>query len=271
MRTWILGASDPEMEEIEKLLKSAGERVLYAALDGRRVDAGTAYKANVVVDGQGIPVAFPNGEVFLVECFDRPVDAAATIRRIDHHRVGDPGYGQPPENYWPASSLGQVAGALGLGMDLTGQTHYKYVAAADHCLAAAYRGRCPGVSPDDLMAWRVASRARFQGRLVEDVLRDVEAAREALRSAPKVALVGGSSPVADLRGREIPELPEAAAREGIAFLGTPRPGKDGRRKIVLQAASPEQVRAFLESWAPAQGLRELYGDPARGLAGGYGA
>lgn len=28
-----------------------------------------------------------------------------------------------------------------------------YAAAADHCLAAAYRGECPGVDPDALMRW----------------------------------------------------------------------------------------------------------------------
>jgi len=35
-------------------------------------------------------------------------------------------------------------------------------AAADHCLAAAYRGECPGVDPRALMQWRATSRAEFQ-------------------------------------------------------------------------------------------------------------
>src|SRR5690606_12426626 len=38
-------------------------------------------------------------------------------------------------------------------------------AAADHCLGAAYRGECPGVDTDELLAYRVASRARFQHRV----------------------------------------------------------------------------------------------------------
>src|SRR5690606_4181877 len=30
-----------------------------------------------------------------------------------------------------------------------------FAAAADHCLAAAYRGECPGIDPNALMRWRV--------------------------------------------------------------------------------------------------------------------
>lgn len=62
-------------------------------------------------------------------------------------------------------------------------------------------------------------------------------------------------------------------------------GPDGRVKIVCQSGSPEQIRAFMEPWAPAQGLQvtmparrlrilrpaavDRYGDPAHGFAGGH--
>lgn len=167
------------------------------------------------------------------------------------------------------------------------------IAAADHCLESAYRGRCPGVDPDALMRWRAESRAAFQKRTVADVLRDVEAARAILRAAavaPKrlvvdllhpadregyVAAASGSGDeyydgyavVADLRGRHVPELPEAAAREGIAFLAAVK-DRDGREKVVLQAASPQLVALFLAGGVVA-GLVDMYGDPMRGLAGGY--
>jgi hypothetical protein len=135
-------------------------------------------------------------------------------------------------------------------------------------------------------------RAAFQRRPVAEVLHDVEAAREALRAAPWLTLAPGtgtcrdcaddwpgtsqrcgcdvgSAHVRDLRGREIPELPEAAARDGVAFLATPRPGPDGRRKVVLQCAGPDHLAAW-PAWAAAQGLVDLYGgDAARGFAGGY--
>src|SRR5690606_9625168 len=43
---------------------------------------------------------------------------------------------------------------------------------------------------DALMRWRAESRAKFQGRPVDDVLADVDLAREALSKAPKLALMG---------------------------------------------------------------------------------
>ena len=67
-------------------------------------------------------------------------------------------------------------------------TDYCLVAAADHCLAAAYAGQCPGVDPDELMRWRAETRAAFQGRPVADVIRDVEETAAALRAAPVVEL-----------------------------------------------------------------------------------
>src|SRR5690606_18284778 len=73
-----------------------------------------------------------------------------------------------------------------------------YAAAADHCLAAAYRGECPGVDPDALMIWRIETRAAFQRRPAEDVLADVRRARVALREAPRIDLGAGVS-VCDMR------------------------------------------------------------------------
>lgn len=140
------------------------------------------------------------------------------------------------------------------------------MAAADHCLAAAYQGRCPGVDPDRLMAWRVATCARHQGITQKTLLRQIRAAQEVLRDAPHILLAG--KPVADLRGQAIPELREAIAREGIPVLATSKVCQGMFTKVILQVASPEQVREFLEEWGPQQGLQDLYGDPSRGFAGG---
>ena len=164
-------------------------------------------------------------------------------------------------------------------------------AAADHCLGAAYRGECPGVDPDALMLWRAESRSRFQGRPVEEVLADVAATSQALLDAPRVALMSlGDMPhtedhdwsssvcdgcsqdpvlVADMR-REPPwpELPEAGTRLGVGYISGPLVGPDGRQKFTC-SGSAEQVEAFLECWGPRHGLVDMYGDPARGFAGGY--
>jgi len=199
-RMWILGASDPEMAAIEELLTEAGEAFQYATCDGCRVTTGNAYRADWVQNG-----------THYVEC-DGPSNAASHY--FDHHRPGDYGYGQPPRNFFGASSIGQVwyylLGAWRLpGCDmptrLPGQASFDLPAgiiihlpremnlaeddcedglmtppsrrgsplpanrrafisrdllnsaAADHCLAAAYRGECPGVDPDELVKWRVAN------------------------------------------------------------------------------------------------------------------
>lgn len=186
-------------------------------------------------------------------------------------------------------------------------------AAADHCLGAAYRGECPAVDPDALMAWRAESRAKFQGRDVSDVLADVERARESLRRAPTVALdrvsprrrreegcpaeASRAFCVRDMRGVctahrlddcgcgtqqcvtacgayahgpcSVPELPDAASRDGEAYVTTVT-AAGSRPKIVLGGCTtPEMVRAFLDHWAPSQGLVDAYGDPQRGFAGAY--
>lgn len=138
---------------------------------------------------------------------------------IDHHRPGDPGFGRAPSEFLAASSIGQVIAELAHhdllplswerdrepGEPSTPGTFFPWcghgrasetwvsmahlaalvphdlvlTAAADHCLAAAYRGECPGVDPEALMRWRAESRARFQVRAVEDVLLDIDRARDA--------------------------------------------------------------------------------------------
>ncbi len=371
-RVWVLGAPDPEMEMIERMLRDADESVIYATTaDGRR--AAEAYRCP-------IPDVPPGATVYAVECIDVLPEGWV---RIDHHRPGDPGYGRPPAEFLAASSIGQVIAELARLGRLRARwsrdegslqrprlspgelyccsvrspgsngspDHDAYLAgpwrrvwmvgagywsngirggdtalhvprdlvltaAADHCLGAAYRSECPGVDPDALMRWRVESRAAFQGRSADEILADVERAREALRAAPRVQLadgidardmrdaytvrttlvapytdganvdaagVGDSTTITfgpraegtwDEGGHHtvvqhgVAELPEAAAREGVCFVAR-LPGPDGRTKIVCQAGSPEQIRAFMTAWAPAQGLVDIYGDPARGFAGGY--
>lgn len=346
-RVWVLGASDPEMEAIAHLLRECGETVAYAVDErGQRVRGGTAYKAHAELPPSATTV-------YLVEC-DVPVPPHAMCARFDHHRPGDAGFGQPPGDFFAASSLGQVVrklaklphvlatyarqrgwafvniapssarpGRLFYRHGSSGQTHvyaigidddgggnaievpadWLMVAAADHCLAAAYRGECPGVGPDELMRWRAETRARFLGKSTDQILAEVEQARAALREAPEIELdrawcdyhraIGvyaadcprGSlcmswndgEPVdapcraivaRDMRGRHVPELPEASARDGLCFIADGLPDGDGRTKIVCQSGSPEQIRAF-EVWAQREGLVDFYGDPARGFAGAY--
>jgi len=119
------------------------------------------------------------------------------------------------------------------------------------------------------MRWRIKTRAAFQGRSTEELLADVYEAQDLLEDAPNERLAHGIY-VADLCGYgHIPELPEAAMLEGVAYI-TLVIDRDGRQKIVLGGyTTPEIVQAFMLEWAPKQGLVGIYGDPARGFAGGY--
>jgi hypothetical protein len=305
---YVLGAPDPEMEAIERrLLKAAGCRYAYATGADGRVHPGSAYAAVGAALPSGEPVALAGVEpVVVIECAVAGVEPVVVI---DHHRPGDPGYGRPPDEFLPASSIGQAvsyiigtnplaAEKLGwpdLALEEDGTIgHLRYIqhgwyvctsraiepdgtpttsrwaqipeeivltAAADHCLAAAYRGECPGVDPDELMRWRAASRAAFQRRTEAEVLADVERAIDTLRAAPRVTIAGVA--VADLGdATTVPEAPEAACRAGVPFLATVTE-RDGRRKQVLQAAPAEVVSAWMAEHPGS------YGDPARGFAGRY--
>jgi len=161
--TWILGAPDPEMAAVETLLVECGQRVVYAARDGRRVRGGDAYRADGVIAPDGQAAACLDDEVMLVECGGPVLDGLAA-GRCDHHRPGDPGYGRPPEEYLPAASLGQVSARLGVDLD----HEQRLVAAADHCLGAAYAGQCPGVDPDELGRYRARQRADWLRSLPPD-------------------------------------------------------------------------------------------------------
>lgn len=366
-RLWILGASDPEMAAIEALLVECGEAVEHATVDGVRVHGGNMYRA----DSPRHELLWLNGygAIYAVECSWEHVDGeTGDVQHLDHHRPGDPGYGRPPAEFLPASSVGQVIAelarlgvlpvALGARVDgvvladgtrgqlapgqLARRTYLQsgcslhpdgcetgpawvvgtaaghwlvpdelvLAAAADHCLGAAYRGECPGVDPDELMAWRAESRAAHQGRTVGEVLADVASAQEALREAPLLTLqgqdhcgptglcgcgpdsYGSDSPIAstyygtgdcycdcdgcsrpsvtvcDMRRPDpIAELPEAATRLGIGYMSGPLDQPDGRRKFTV-SGSAEQVTAWMR-WAPEHGLTDIYGDAARGFAGGY--
>lgn len=155
---------------------------------------------------------------------------------------------------------------------------------------AAYRGECHGVNPDELLAYRVASRARYQHRgdsergaakgdvaHYESLIRErIEAARAALATARKEALgcVCEGCDAVDARDMRrdspIDELLEAATRDGVAYIAGPFLQPDARRKFTC-SGSRAHIEAFMAHWAPANGLVDIYGDPARGFAGGYEA
>jgi hypothetical protein len=155
---FVLGAQDPEMREIARVLRGEKRRFVHAARDRVPVLPRTAYDANGVVSlsrsGRilGEALLSPLEPAAFVEC---SVVGREPIVRVDHHHPGDPGYEMPPERYLEGSSIGQTLRLLEKEPTET----QRLLAAADHCLTAAYRGECPGVDPDELLFMRARKRA----------------------------------------------------------------------------------------------------------------
>lgn len=286
---FILGASDPEMQCVEDILCAQGVPYTHALYNGKRVSPREAYKAELPEGVQGRPVV-------LVECGIPSLDEGLVVARCDHHNPGDYGAGMPPERYWEASSLGQVFRFLESIGRAPEKVHWawKYIAAADHCPAAAYAGKCPGIDVPTLRHMRTEQRARYlmalppkapERKAVDDYRQthglgdDLQGWMLALRrlvmdavtelyAAPGVEL--GGIWVADLRDLgTVPELPTATMECGLAALY-----KVGRKVGIIGAgegtdSGTAPIEAFLGGWAEEQGLVEVYGDPVRGYAGGY--
>jgi len=258
--TFILGASDREMQFIKEAIQLAGYTYAQATLDNKPVKSNQAYIANGIhgrIDGYSV----------FVEC---NVRTANPISIIDHHREGDPGYGKTPDQYWQASSIGQtiryLVNSCGVDLDKTFEhrlSDYRFAAAADHCLTAAYQGKCPGIDPDDLAIWRASNKAVHQGVDLRQLLRTIDNAKSEIKKADKIHIDGVDVAIFN---KTVPELPEASAQMGHAFQAELKIGSLSRRNIM--SAPPNVIEAWMIQ-AKNDGLTDIYGDPQRGYAGAY--
>lgn len=258
---FVLGAQDPEMREIERMIGRAGMRYLHAAREGVRCSASNAYEADSAVlvgrdNHAGPALLLPHAPIVTVECGLPKHPASA---RVDHHHPGDPGYAKGPGEYLEGSSLGQVLAMLEMEPDET----QRLLAAADHCLTAAYQGECPDIDPNELLFQRAAWRAKMSGRTLSDVIDGIlDAAARVKRHYDSEF---GESVFLD--PTEVPlDLPE-----GAAYAGRPvryralLPGGD--LKEMLKGASPPHIERFMDAHTAAG--RRVYGNPYRGYAGSY--
>ncbi len=194
-----------------------------------------------------------------VEC--RSNDYQSNHIVIDHHREGDPGYGLQPHDYWLGSSIGQVCTLIGHRRT----DELSITAAADHCLAHAYKGMCPGVKPEALMSWRAKTRAEFQGISVAQLENYVEQAISMLRRKPVITINGER--FVDARKGKIKEFSEASAILGESVIYEIYDFKSKRTKVGVLGGESHKISAWLR-WAETF-LVDTYGDPQRGYAGGY--
>lgn len=247
---FVLGAPDHEMQEIARVCQERGLAFGYATKDGGVVHAHEAYSAS------GVNALIPRASrVVFVECH---VQGLRYADIIDHHNPGDPGFGKTPDQFYEGSSLGQFLTLVGLAPT----QRQRVIAACDHCLSAAYLGRCPGVRADEVLAFREETRSRARGLSVEELREQIQQAAQRLQSAPRVNL--GGTEVAWLEGSELVEASEASARLGLPYMYA-RKQEDGRVKSGIRSAPSRLV----EYWMAHCGLKQVYGDPQRGFAGGY--
>jgi hypothetical protein len=260
---YLLGVDDPEMIEIRSILKSQHAEIYYAMRDGERVHVGNAYECD--------PIEVPSGTTLvLIEC--EPVKIAHGVRviRIDHHRPGDYGHGHPPKEYWERSSIGQLCKHLGI----TPSYRQRVIAALDHCMVHALKGKCPGVEPDDVKKMSkhfIARRKKVSEREVESCMMLM---RQMMILAP-LQQEGGQR-IMDLTHVtwEIDSLEYLCARDILAELGHTaiialKGLRGGLDKIVLYGdPTPASVKAFV-AWAKSEQLVHIYSDAERGYAGGY--
>jgi hypothetical protein len=326
-RVWVLGADDPEMAAIERLLTRSKERIEHAVDDfGERIAPASAYKIKKISQD-----ALGSHRIYFVEC---GLAAAENFGvKIDHHSPGDPGYGARSVDFMKAASVGQVIselarlGSLKLEVtdcsfrtmlknetkpgdvfwnsgwfvcigdvcDKTIAMHipkkYMFTAAADHCLGEAYADQCLGVDRNSLFEFRLKQKALLQSGLEESEIDYIEL--QNLMNLFKIKIdqaciaLSNAKPIEkfykktsipenqqrlilDMRGSEIPELPDAAALHRVCYLAMPVPRAGERQKIVIGGyTTPAIVEAFMTVWGPRNRLADIYGDPVRGFAGGF--
>lgn len=257
---FVLGSQDHEMREIERVCQELGFNYGYAKKDGHVVKSFTAYSATGIVGKAGnsyVPVAIPAGsKIVCVEC---AVMGLRPDEIIDHHNPGDAGYGKAPKDFYEGSSLGQFLRLI--GMEPT--QRQRVIAAADHCLSAAYRGECPGITLEELTEFREQTRAQARRMSREDLQLQIEHSTLVLRHAERVNIAG--IPVAWFDSEPPPtEASEASARLSQPYVAITK-RSDGRIKAVIKSAPAKVV----EAWLALSDLAGTYGDAQRGFAGGY--
>lgn len=287
--TFVLGAEDPEMREIEKILSDQRLHYVIATKNGIRVKNSNAYDADKVAS---------KNIVVMIECICSSSSFAQTIYKIDHHFPGDLGYGAPPEKYWGASSIGQLINFLQrLGLNIQITKEQKLIAAADHCLRAAYDGKCPGIEPKELMEHRIKIKSKIIKEDEAVYKEHLNKTMSILNQLSQNSIILNGEQVLDLTegflvcpkcnsirridsrdliieecsGHDwhhfytLRKLKEASAISGISIMVF----NSEENKINIFSSDGRAASYFLKEYAKEKNLKNLYGDPERGYAGGF--
>lgn len=261
---FLVGADDPEMREIIRVLTDNGYDFDYAyAKSGRRATPGEAYYCNT-------PVVPAGHTLVCIECQPEGYKDGDYIK-IDHHRPGDPGFALTAEHYFEASSIGQLCELI----FIEPTDELRVVAAMDHCFAHALRGECPKVRISDVLDAYVTTIAEGRDTDVSAVGKQILERAEQMSRENEIMI--GTKCVHDCRewelgmGYSVEYLATiaAAAISGSAILLSST-DMAGRKKIALCGyVQPDTVDAFIANASNQFNLKGIYGVPNRGYAGGY--
>lgn len=289
--TYILGAMDLEMATIKHLLQTEGCIVVNATVDGfQKVRASAAYSS----------VETPSQSTVWIECCSAKGKAAlrnSGAVLLDHHHKGDSGYDVGPEDYLRGSSIGQLlyfmvqngylprwekvhtyekdgysyeGGRAYLsyhGAKYAVPYEYKYAAAADHCLANAYKGACPAIDVEALKMWRLTKLATFKKMTTTKLMELITKEEEILKKCPIIMM--GEYKVIDARQEDLYHSKEAGANIGMPLLTSKELSTATGAKVMLQATNQEVISYFMEEWAIEMDMTSVYGNRNRGIAGGF--
>lgn len=298
---FILGAPDDEMDAIQEILEAL--HIAYMlALDehGKRISLRSADKVaistSVIVHGgqDRVDEKWRSNDythIFWVECIPLQLHQQWIINNcekqyyLNHHRPGDAGYNLPPEQYWSASALGQVINVIRCpprGLQITPKTMLdinvitqprawllEHIAAADHCLRDAYRGRCPGISPVSLRMWRLMSSSKQRNLSIDFCVKEQQQQVDEILALPNFCI--GKCPdtvseletyqIKDTTGIAIHNAPELAYILDMAIMFR------RRNFICIVNADPWVVDLWVERYAR-DTLNDIYVDRVGGTANG---
>jgi hypothetical protein len=267
-RLYVLGADDPEMEEITRLLTALGREYVFATAGGKRVNAETAYCCDPVSCKDGVTLTF-------VECEAKEyLPGAYFLDVVDHHPRKNSeesrGFNLPPSQYLLGSSLGQVS----VLEDVILTEYQMTIAALDHCPGQAMRGLCPGIDPDRAKLIYHAETARRRNVTIEAVYASIQEVGKDMAIAPSTMV--GKDYVVDMTkvptgmGYSLRYISTigAAINLGIPVLLSNKNGEhDPEKRVLTGIVTPELVTGFRTDYAPRYHLQNLWGDNNRGAGG----
>lgn len=273
---YVLGAEDAEMNCIERALRTLGIPYVYAAENGVRVTQDNAYSANGFIAAPGLEYFDPvtaSGQKVSVECTVTVDPVYTPDTEVDHHYPGDAGYAGLPADFFDSSSVGQVYNQLvdpGEGftvpqVDAAFGSDIDYIAAADHCLAAAYQEQCPDITFMGMLTYRARVEAITAKKNEKDIRERFMDDAAIVRSLSNQTI--GALTYRDAGDRPVSYHAEAAAMVNVAVQFETSEPKDKTRVTITGVTDPDHIQPWITSQLDF--LKNIISEQYRGYAYGY--